>query len=151
MPRRRTTTDSKIRGGSYRPSTARPDVLLPPGVPSCPKWLTSEARAEWKRVTAAMSAAGVLAEAYRSTLAVYCALWAEVAKAKGAVTTSRLAELRKLTAELHISPHSSRVAPPDLDPAERQREQIADSGGKVADITARLLRVPRTLRPEKKP
>jgi phage terminase small subunit len=56
---------------------------------------------------------GNLSPAYRLTLATYCALAGELASAHGALPTPRIAELRRLGAELGLTPRSGRVAPAD--------------------------------------
>jgi P27 family predicted phage terminase small subunit len=45
------------------------------GVPSCPKHLNKVARAEWKRVSIELAAAGLLTNADRAALAAYCAAY----------------------------------------------------------------------------
>jgi hypothetical protein len=121
MPKRRTSVDAKIRAGTFRPSTARDVVELPPGTPRAPKWLEPEAKAEWTRVVRALSEAGALSEAHRSTLVVYCTLWAEFEQAHGQMPTARLGELRRLTTELGISPKSGTVGPAPKEPAPPAR------------------------------
>lgn len=44
----------------------------PPNRPTCPAWLTGEARAEWRRVVPILDRLGLLTEADRTTLAAYC-------------------------------------------------------------------------------
>ncbi len=45
---------------------------------SCPGWLPSDAKAEWKRVYPELKKAEVLTKVDRSTLVSYCLAWAEV-------------------------------------------------------------------------
>lgn len=47
-----------------------------PSRPECPKWLTKEAKAEWKRVADPLHKLGLLTELDRQTLAMYCECWA---------------------------------------------------------------------------
>ena len=46
----------------------QPKKVLPP----CPKWLTGEARAEWKRITPVLYELGILTEIDLSALEKYC-------------------------------------------------------------------------------
>ena len=43
-----------------------------PGRPTCPAWLTSEARKEWKRVAPELRRLGLLTTLDRAALAAYC-------------------------------------------------------------------------------
>lgn len=47
------------------------------GLPTPPRNLSTEARAEWKRVIAAIGATGVITRADRAALIVYCQAWAD--------------------------------------------------------------------------
>lgn len=55
------------------------------GAPSCPAWLASEAKVEWRRVLKAMAPTGLLTQADRAVLAVYCQSWADYLSAKRAI------------------------------------------------------------------
>jgi P27 family predicted phage terminase small subunit len=46
------------------------------GTPTCPKHLSKAAKAEWKRISADLSAQGLLTNVDRAALAAYCAAWA---------------------------------------------------------------------------
>jgi P27 family predicted phage terminase small subunit len=62
-----------------RPLTNTPTgTKFAAGVPDCPKHLGKVARAEWKRVTAELNAAGVLATADRGVVAAFCDAWADL-------------------------------------------------------------------------
>jgi P27 family predicted phage terminase small subunit len=54
----------------------------PPGMPTCPAWLDSEAQAEWNRVTAELDAMGILSLADRSALTAYCKAWSRWVEAE---------------------------------------------------------------------
>ena len=65
---------------SRRPLNARePKPTL--GVPRCPGWLSSEAKAEWKRVVPELERLGMLTKIDRAALAAYCQSWAEYVEA----------------------------------------------------------------------
>lgn len=63
--------------GSWRAKEREGEVVFPPGRPSCPAFLSKEAKAEWKRQARALEAAGILASVDRAVLAAYCEAWAE--------------------------------------------------------------------------
>ena len=50
--------------------------------PKCPTFLTSEAKAEWKRIVDDLVSLGVVAKIDRAELAVYCQAWADWKKAR---------------------------------------------------------------------
>ena len=52
-----------------------------PGAPTCPGWLSREAKAEWKRVVPELERLGMLAKIDRAELAAYCQSWAEYVEA----------------------------------------------------------------------
>jgi hypothetical protein len=137
MPRRRTPTAAKIRGGSYRPSTARDDLELPAGVPRAPDWLEKAARQEWTRVVRELSEAGALAKLHRSALTVYCVAWGAYEKAKGKVTTAQLGELRRMMVELNLTPKTTTIRPaePTRTPESAARPTNVTA---LADIHARM-------------
>ena len=49
----------------------------PIAAPSCPTWLSVEAKAEWKRATKYLLAMGCVAECDRAMLAAYCEAWSD--------------------------------------------------------------------------
>lgn len=76
-------TALKILAGNpgHRPINAaepQPDRSMP----ACPKWLTAEAKAEWRRVAKRLHDAGVLTSVDRAVLAVYCQAWARWVEAE---------------------------------------------------------------------
>ena len=65
------------RAGSRR-AKYRPDELQASGLaPKPPTGLDKEAKAEWARVVKLLGPQGVLAEADRAALTMYCELWSE--------------------------------------------------------------------------
>ena len=62
--------------GTHRPSRDAPSAPSPkPAVPSCPRWLGREAKAEWRRVTKELGKLKLLARLDRSALVVWCEMW----------------------------------------------------------------------------
>lgn len=47
-----------------------------PGIPTCPSFLTGEAKREWRRITKELLAVGLLTLADRTALAAYCQAYA---------------------------------------------------------------------------
>lgn len=67
--------------GSWR-AKARPGEPRPPVVrPTCPQWLSTEAKAEWRRKVKLLEQMGALAEIDGSMLAAFCESWAEYVEA----------------------------------------------------------------------
>jgi P27 family predicted phage terminase small subunit len=58
----------------------KPMVKAPAGEPVPPPFLSDEALAEWKRITAELRSLGVLSSIDRAALAGYCRTWERVAK-----------------------------------------------------------------------
>ncbi|MES2972399.1 MAG: phage terminase small subunit P27 family [Pseudomonadota bacterium] len=52
-------------------------VRMPVEIPVCPAHLGTEARAEWKRITPHLLAAGLITQLDRAALAAYCQAWGE--------------------------------------------------------------------------
>src|SRR3990167_3655274 len=108
--RKPTPTAMKLLAGNpgKRPLNRRaPKPTL--GVPPCPKWLSLEARKEWRWVVKELAQAGVLSRIDRTMLAVYCHLVAEFvqAAAKGeSVIPAKIAQIRALASEFGLTPSS---------------------------------------------
>ena len=60
----------------------------PKKAPSCPKWLDSEAKKEWRRLAPYMEKLGILTEADRSAFASYCQAYARWKDAEEFMTRS---------------------------------------------------------------
>jgi P27 family predicted phage terminase small subunit len=50
-------------------------------IPDCPKHLTGEARAEWRRITRQLLKLGIISEIDSASLSSYCTAWATYVKA----------------------------------------------------------------------
>lgn len=78
------TSTLKLRG-SWRAKTRQNEPQFAAGVPVCPKWITGEARREWRRILPQLEAAGLLTAADLAALAAYCDAWADFCEASAAV------------------------------------------------------------------
>ncbi len=67
--------------GSWRAGKRGNEPRPPVEAPSCPTWLSREARAEWKRIVPALSGMGILAKADRACLTAHCVAWARLVMA----------------------------------------------------------------------
>lgn len=83
-PKPEPTALLKLRG-SRVPERRKTEPVLDVDAPTCPMWLTREAKAEWKRIVPALDAAGILARVDRGILAGCCQAWADFYKATKAV------------------------------------------------------------------
>lgn len=54
----------------------------PTGVPTCPRHLNKDAKAEWKRISRELTAIGLLTRVDRAALAAYCQAWARWCEAE---------------------------------------------------------------------
>ena len=68
--------------GSWRAKARKKsgEPVLPLGEPEAPDFLPAEARAEWERQVIHLRTMGLLVEADRALLVVYCTAWATFAK-----------------------------------------------------------------------
>ena len=67
-----------------------------PKAPSCPQWLSSEARREWKRLAPQLEKVGILTEVDMVIFAGYCSAVGKLAWAEREIKKIRMAELKKL-------------------------------------------------------
>jgi P27 family predicted phage terminase small subunit len=65
-------------------------AALYPGAPAAPTWLSTEAKAEWKRVVPELDELGILARVDRAVLAAYCDAWAKFVLASRALDSDGL-------------------------------------------------------------
>jgi P27 family predicted phage terminase small subunit len=78
MPRPRKSDELHRLQGTYRKDRhARRGAQVPVEVPSCPAWLSREAKAEWRRITRELLAAGRISLLDRAVLTAYCEAVAE--------------------------------------------------------------------------
>src|SRR5687768_15051802 len=69
-----------MRGNASKKPLAdlQDEIQLLVETPDCPKHLWPEARREWKRVSAELEDAGLVAKIDRAALALYCQAWARM-------------------------------------------------------------------------
>jgi P27 family predicted phage terminase small subunit len=73
----RKSTRLHVLHGTGRPSRQNKGQPQPtPGKPSCPRWLSPSARAEWRRVAPELDRMGLLTILDRAALAAYCTAYA---------------------------------------------------------------------------
>lgn len=73
MPARKPHRLKVLKGGNaaaHEPPRNPPRPL--PKAPSCPRWLSKEARAEWRRIVPELERIGLISELDREALAGYC-------------------------------------------------------------------------------
>ncbi len=120
------------------------------GLPTCPKHLDKVAKAEWKRVSAALIAQGLLTAVDRAALAAYCAAYSRWANAEenlqkfGAVIKSPKSGFPIANPYVGIANTSLTLMRQFLTefgmtPASRSRLAVADSGTKSADPFATFM------------
>lgn len=83
--RKPTPNHLKVLSGSRR--ARKPESLPQPteGAPTCPSWLTAEAKAEWRRVVPELERLKLLSKIDRGALASYCEAWSTLKAATGEV------------------------------------------------------------------
>lgn len=67
----------------------RRTVKAKPGAPGAPTWLSTEAKAEWKRVVPELDELGILSTVDRAVLAAYCDAWAKFVLVSKALSDGR--------------------------------------------------------------
>src|SRR5580704_4521684 len=70
--RRPKPTALKVIEGNPGGRPLNPDEPKPSGIPSCPRHLNKEARAEWHRISKELVTIGLLTSIDRAALAAYC-------------------------------------------------------------------------------
>lgn len=74
--RPRKPTHLKLLEGTFRKDRANSREPKPArGTPTCPEWLGTAAKAEWRRIIPELRAMGILNRADRATIAAYCQAW----------------------------------------------------------------------------
>jgi P27 family predicted phage terminase small subunit len=73
--------------GKRKLNEAEPKPL---GVPSCPAWLSREAKAEWRRVLPELVRLGIIGKVDGAALAGYCCAYATFRQAEEAIQTHGL-------------------------------------------------------------
>jgi P27 family predicted phage terminase small subunit len=91
-----------------------------PKMPTCPSWLPSEAKNEWKRVTVELDRIGMLTLVDRGALASYCEAWAMLKKAEEEIHRHGIVHYRVL-------------------------REVTDEDGNVVQLVAAVERNPATM------
>lgn len=81
MPNPRKPTALKVLEGTYQPCRAPKNEPKPKTEAVAPKWLSAEARQEWKRLSPELERLGLLTGADRATFSAYCEAWAQFREA----------------------------------------------------------------------
>lgn len=109
------------------------------GMPTCPTWLTAEAKAEWKRIVPDLTESRVLSKADRATVAAYCQAWADYVEAhksivkdgatfvtpKGYIAKNPMVTIRN-ESRLAMLRYAQELG---LTPASRSKVRIKDDNG----------------------
>jgi P27 family predicted phage terminase small subunit len=77
------------------------------GRPPCPRWLTAEARKEWKRVVPELDRLGLLTIVDRAGLATYCQAWARYVEAEAMLTQYGSILKSKNSDYIQVSPYAT--------------------------------------------
>jgi len=105
---RKPTALKKFLGNPGKRKLNDKEPAAPKGVPEMPRFLTIEARAEWKRIVPILCNMGLLTVADGKALAAYCSAYAQLAKAEAAIEKYGilLATLDQITGvgELKVNP-----------------------------------------------
>ena len=115
-PRPLPTAIKRLRGkpGHHPLNEREPQPEI--GVPSCPRWLEGEARAEWRRMGKLLANVGVMTHVDRAIFAVYCQTygrWVEMEK-----------KLRNTGGPVVETDKGNMIQNPHLSVANRAMEQM---------------------------
>lgn len=108
--RRPKPTAAKLLAGNPGHRPLNLNEPKPTGVPTCPRHLDAQARAEWKRMSAELRACGLLTLVDRAAFAAYCQCWS-----------------RWVTAEQGIAKHGMVVKAPSGYPVQNPYVGIANT------------------------
>ena len=135
-----------VGDSSGRPlNTAEPEY--PAGAGQCPAELDDAGRAEWERVSRLMTASGVLTQADRAVLTLYCSAWSRWAKANSFVLKTGEV-LKTADGNLYQNPYLSvankaleqvakLAAALGLDPTSRTRVHAVTPGASRPNVATR--------------
>ena len=98
----------------------RPPVALP----TCPDWLSTEARAEWDRIGAELQKLGLVAEIDRAVLAMYCVEYARWQWAEQKMAEANAADARGEAGMVERTPQGYRMQSVYLQIARKAQEAV---------------------------
>jgi P27 family predicted phage terminase small subunit len=94
-----------LRGNPSRLRLDGRGVKAKPDLPTCPKHLDREAKAEWRRIAKELHVLGLLAQVDRAALAAYCTAWSRWVEAEGKVQQFGTVMKAKDSNNLFTSPY----------------------------------------------
>jgi P27 family predicted phage terminase small subunit len=86
---RRLSKEEKMQRGTYRSDRDKNTPQFAPGA-VCPKYLSKEAKAEWRRVAPLLEGAGILQAIDQTLLASYCSLYGFLREAEADIQQNGL-------------------------------------------------------------
>lgn len=109
------TNVKKLRGTLRKDRTNPAEPKVRAGTPRPPKWLTGDARAEWRRIVPQLARAGLLTTLDRAVLVGYCTAWGDLCEA------TRVVQEQGTT---YVSPRGMLVLHPELRRIEKARAAL---------------------------
>ena len=70
-----------LNGNPGKRKINKREPIPAPGIPTCPTWLSAEAKVEWRRIVPRLSELQLLTRMDRAAFAAYCQAWAELREA----------------------------------------------------------------------
>ena len=94
--RKPTPTSLKLlKGNPGKRAINKREPMPTAGGVGCPTWLSKEAKAEWRRVSAELDKLGLLTKVDRAALATYCESWSTFVKAQALIERYGLVYMRE--------------------------------------------------------
>lgn len=88
-----------LRGNPGKRPLNAAEPRPPAARPTCPSWLSRDAKAEWRRIVPELEQVGLLTQVDRAALAAYCQSYARWRQAEAALDDGLRIELFKVTNE----------------------------------------------------
>ena len=118
-PKPKPTALKLVRGNPGKQKINKREPKPGPGIPTCPKHLTTDAKTEWKRVTKLLLKNGLLTHLDRPMLAAYCQAWARWIDAEKKMATH---------GPIITTPNGSVQFSPFLNLANKAMKQLKEFG-----------------------
>jgi len=96
-----------IEGNPGKRAINRNEPKPRPIRPSCPRWLLSEAKAEWRRIAPELERMGLLTIVDRAALAAYCQAWARMVDAEAKIEQYGSILKAKRSDYVQVSPYET--------------------------------------------